>query len=663
VRVLAIDFGTSNTVAMVRTPDSRMRPLLFDGSPLLPSALYLNTDGKVLVGRDAERKARRDPARFEPNPKRRIDAGEVFIGGQSMPVPRLFAHLFARVATEARRQFGLPLDEVRLTYPARWGERRRSVLVEAASIAGFANPRLVAEPVGAAAYLTAVLGAAAPVGRSLGIYDLGGGAFDATVVRRTHSGFEVLAEEGLADVSGLDFDDAIMLHLRDTDVGGGVRWASIAYPADAKDHWRRELLYEDVRGAKEMLSRAASTDIRLPRSERAVYLTRETLEDLVRPSLVRTVSSLRRAIDSARLRPKDLVGIFLVGGSSRIPLVGHLIHTELGVAPTTLEQPETVVVEGALCIGASRAHVPVTASWPAQGWSLPVSAAPVPQLPTSAGPFESLGVRTAVGAPHIAPMWIAPTSPAPIGNQSLGRLPDPARSSAVILGVAAYEDPAILDLPAVRNNVEDLAQLLCQPRFGGFQRDRVHVVLDPAQTNVAAQVARIARETQDVLLVYYAGHGLVDDDGDLYLGLRGTMAEDVPFTALPFHLLRRAVIESPAQARVAILDCCYSGRAIMAMAAGAQLNGQLHIAGAYTLTATAANVTAHAPVGERHTAFTGGLIEVLTTGVPGAGDLLRLADLHPVLSAKLASRNRPRPRQQGSDTVGQLALTRNRAGS
>jgi molecular chaperone DnaK len=103
MRVLGIDFGTSNTVAMVRTADARMRPLLFDGSPLLPSALYFNTDGKVLVGRDAERNARLDPARFEPNPKRRIDDGEVFIGDHPMPVPRLFAHVLSQVNAEARR--------------------------------------------------------------------------------------------------------------------------------------------------------------------------------------------------------------------------------------------------------------------------------------------------------------------------------------------------------------------------------------------------------------------------------------------------------------------------------------------------------------------------------------------------------------------------------
>src|SRR6266511_1503739 len=87
LRVLGIDFGTSNTVGMLRTHDGRVRPLLFDGSPLLPSAVYLNPDRRMLVGRDAERNARLDPSRFEPNPKRRIDDGQIFLGEVALPVP------------------------------------------------------------------------------------------------------------------------------------------------------------------------------------------------------------------------------------------------------------------------------------------------------------------------------------------------------------------------------------------------------------------------------------------------------------------------------------------------------------------------------------------------------------------------------------------------
>ncbi|MFG2040201.1 Hsp70 family protein [Dactylosporangium sp. NPDC048998] len=425
MRVLGIDFGTSNTVAMVRTPDARMRPLLFDGSPLLPSALYFNTDGKVLVGRDAERNARLDPARFEPNPKRRIDDGEVFIGEHPMPVPRLFAHVLSQVNAEARRQLGGAPEEVRLTHPARWGERRRSLLVEAARLAGLSDrPRLIAEPVGAASYFTAVLGSAVPVGRSLAIYDLGGGTFDATVVRRTQSGFEVLAEDGVADIGGLDFDHAIIEHLGKTySQSHPEKWASLANPTDASDRRLRRMLYEDVRGAKEMLSRTASTDVHLPSMEIDAHLTREELETLVKPYLERTVACLRRAIEQARLQPKDLVGIFLVGGSSRIPLAAHLIHTELGVAPTTLEQPETVVVEGALCIGAAVA--PVRTSGTPRQVAPPPQQRPVPaatHAPVSAAPMSGVPVSPAVQRPPVVPQRPA-VVPQPVVQQPVPRPP------------------------------------------------------------------------------------------------------------------------------------------------------------------------------------------------------------------------------------------------
>jgi hypothetical protein len=422
MRVLAIDFGTSNTVAMIRTSDGRMRPLLFDGSPLLPSAVYLNTDGRTLVGRDAERHARLDPSRFEPNPKRRIDDGQIFLGDRELPVPQVFSQVLAQVVGEARRQLGGPPQEARLTHPARWGERRRSLLVEAARLAGLGNPRLIAEPVGAASYFTAVHGAQIPVGRSLAIYDLGGGTFDATVVRRTRTGFEVLAEEGLADVGGLDFDHAIVEHLGKTYQASHPQlWAQLANPTDAGDRRHRRLLYEDVRGAKEMLSRTSSADIHLPALEVDAHLTRDELEGMVRPYLERTVECLRRTVDSARLTPTDLVGIFLVGGSSRIPLAAHLIHSELGLAPTTLEQPETVVVEGALCIGVARpaggghSGVPRTVAPPMRpaGPQRPVSGQPAagPVRPPQPQPMQQPMQQP---MPPAAMPGVRPTSGGPV---------------------------------------------------------------------------------------------------------------------------------------------------------------------------------------------------------------------------------------------------------
>jgi molecular chaperone DnaK (HSP70) len=436
MRVLGIDFGTSNTVAMLRMPDGRVRPLLFDGSPLLPSSIYLAPDGRMLVGRDAERNARVDPTRFEPNPKRRIDDGTVFLGDQEIPVPKVFSYVLEQVLTEARRQVGGIPEQLRMTHPARWGERRRSLLVEAARLAGLPRPQLIPEPVGAASYFTSVLGTAVPVGRSLAIYDLGGGTFDATVVRRTQTGFEVLAEEGLPDVGGLDFDHAIVEHLgRTYQQSHPDVWAKLINPRDAGDRRYRRMLYEDVRGAKEMLSRTSSSDIHLPALEVDAHLTREELESLIRPNLERTVECLKRTLGEARLTPRDLVGIFLVGGSSRIPMAGHLIHTELGTAPTTLEQPETVVVEGAVAIGGGG---PPAGQRPLSGPArvMPARPGPMPPprpMPPPPRPVAPVAARPAppqmrpMQAPmQASPMQARPMAPPPQQQQAPPPMPRPA---------------------------------------------------------------------------------------------------------------------------------------------------------------------------------------------------------------------------------------------
>src|SRR5579859_1330043 len=147
---LGVDFGTSNTVAVLRWPDGRARPLIVDGSPLLPSSVYADPSGTILVGRDAVHSARLDPARFEPNPKRRIDDQSVLLGDRELPVVELVAAVLGRVAEEARRTTGgAPIQPVTLTCPAAWGPTRRGVLIAAAAKAGWPGVRLVEEPVAA----------------------------------------------------------------------------------------------------------------------------------------------------------------------------------------------------------------------------------------------------------------------------------------------------------------------------------------------------------------------------------------------------------------------------------------------------------------------------------------------------------------------------------
>src|SRR5215813_1426582 len=128
---LVIDLGTCHTVAVVRRDAQAPRPLLFDGSPLLPSGVYRDERGALSVGRDAERLSQLDPTRFEPYPKRCVDDGVVLLGDAATPVVDLLAALLRRVVGEASPEDGTP-RQVTLTCPADWGPRRREVLRTAA---------------------------------------------------------------------------------------------------------------------------------------------------------------------------------------------------------------------------------------------------------------------------------------------------------------------------------------------------------------------------------------------------------------------------------------------------------------------------------------------------------------------------------------------------
>ncbi|WP_239160787.1 substrate-binding domain-containing protein [Virgisporangium ochraceum] len=346
---LGVDFGTSNTVAVLRWPDGHVRPLLFDGSPLLPSAVFADPAGGLLVGRDAVHAARVDPGSFEPHPKRRVDEGTVLLGAAEVAVTDLFAAVLGRVVAEVDRVAPARPSTVVLTHPASWGPRRRDLLAAAATAVGMAGVRLVPEPVAAAAYLVRMAGVRVPVGGHAVVYDLGAGTFDATVLRRTADGFDVLASRGLDDAGGLDVDAALVESLgavyrpRDPDV-----WHRLTAPATPADRRASAQVWNDVRTAKETLSRLAATLVHLPLLDVDAPIGREHLDEVARPVVDRTVEATAAVIRQAGLRPADVAGVFLVGGASRLPLVATRLHATLGLTAFVTEQPELVVAEGSL---------------------------------------------------------------------------------------------------------------------------------------------------------------------------------------------------------------------------------------------------------------------------------------------------------------------------
>ena len=429
---LGVDFGTSNTVAVARWPDGRARPLLVDGSPLLPSAVYAQPDGTLVVGRDAVHSARLDPARFEPNPKRRIDDGLVLLGDRELPVEDLIAAVLARVAEEWRRAVGEVEADVTLTCPATWGAARRTLLAEAAARAGLANVRLVAEPVAAATYFAEVLGRDVPIGSVVVVHDFGAGTFDASVVARTSSGFEVMAVDGRDDIGGLDVDAAIIEHLR-TD-----EWQRLLEPTTLEERRAQRQLWDDARIAKERLSRNQSADFVVPLLDTEVHLTRDELEQVARPVLDQTVRVTKALLDWANLPPGRLAGVFLVGGASRIPLVATLLHRELDEAPVVIEQPELVVAEGSILADAALLAQDPAAPGPTAELRListgraenaTVRVAAVPQTPSPPHPGDS-------------PAGRAPAAPVPAQRLSSADTPGQASAPPAMSGHASVPSPA-----------------------------------------------------------------------------------------------------------------------------------------------------------------------------------------------------------------------------
>ncbi len=200
-------------------------------------------------------------------------------------------------------------------------------------------------------------------------------------------------------------------------------------------------------------------------------------------------------------------------------------------------------------------------------------------------------------------------------TMSVVQTPDRNRSTAVLISTGSFTDVRLPALPAVSRNLADLRRTLTSDR-GMFEASRVHL-LDQADHTHLTTIGRLTRATDDTLLVYYSGHGLNEND-DLYLAYTNTDRDEPQLTALPYQTLRYLVTASPARRCIVILDCCFSGKVIEWMSGDQTPTGELDIQGTYILTATGTSQKAIAPIGERHTAFTGALLRLLGDGLDKA---------------------------------------------
>jgi ABC-type multidrug transport system ATPase subunit len=241
-------------------------------------------------------------------------------------------------------------------------------------------------------------------------------------------------------------------------------------------------------------------------------------------------------------------------------------------------------------------------------------------------------------------------------------LPNPATAHAVLIGISGYQ--RLAELPAVANNLSALAAALQDPLLWGLPPQNCTIVADPGSVDeVLEAVHSAAGSAQSALLVYFAGHGLTDETGELLLGLADSNAERLHRT-VRFADIRREVTVTArgCRAKVVILDCCFSGRAMSGfMADPDQFVIRAAVDGAYLMTATSETALALAPPGARYTAFTGALLGTLHNGIPGGPAVLDLDTLFKQVETEMRAAGLPRPHRRSRDSGHLIGLVRNRA--
>jgi molecular chaperone HscA len=353
-RAVGIDLGTTNSlVATVRHGLAVVLPDA-EGRPLVPSIVRYSEDA-VDTGYAAMAKQAVDPQntivsvkrlmgrglrdldddrRF---PYRFVDApGMVRIAtrsGVKSPV-EISADLLKSLRERAEASLGGAIDGAVVTVPAYFDDAQRQATKDAAKLAGLPILRLLNEPT-AAAIAYGLDNAAEGV---YAVYDLGGGTFDISILRLSRGVFEVLATNGDSALGGDDFDHRVFCWIIEA-----AKLPPLS-PADAR------LLLVKSRVAKENLSDHDDAAILATLSDGTkvdVLLTRAIFTEITKNLVNKTMQPVKRALRDAQMSPRDIKGVVLVGGATRMPQVRRAVAEHFGQPPLTNLNPDEVVALGA----------------------------------------------------------------------------------------------------------------------------------------------------------------------------------------------------------------------------------------------------------------------------------------------------------------------------
>ncbi len=368
-KVIGIDLGTTNSCVAVMEGSEPKVIENAEGLRTTPSVVAFSDEGERLIGQPALRQAVTNPGNTFYAIKRLIgrqfadptvkkdqdmvpynivkgDNGDAWVEarGESYAPSQISAFVLQKMKETAEAYLGETVTQAVITVPAYFNDAQRQATKDAGKIAGLEVLRIINEPTAAAlAY-----GLEKQDGKTIAVYDLGGGTFDISILEIGDGVFEVKATNGDTFLGGEDFDLRIVDFLADEfkkDQGIDLR----------NDKLALQRLREEAEKAKKELSSAAQYEVNLPYitadasgpKHLNVKVTRAKFESLVEDLVKRTVDPCKAALKDAGMTPNDIDEVVLVGGMTRMPKIQETVEQFFGKAPHKGVNPDEVVAKGA----------------------------------------------------------------------------------------------------------------------------------------------------------------------------------------------------------------------------------------------------------------------------------------------------------------------------
>ncbi len=349
-KVLGIDLGTTFSCMSIMEAGKPIVIPNAEGGRTTASIVAFTKDGERLVGSLAKRQAVTNPQRTIQSIKRKMGTQEkIKIDDKNYSPQEISAMILQKMKIDAEAYLGEKITKAVVTVPAYFNDAQRTATKDAGKIAGLDVMRIINEPTASAlAY-----GIDKEQDATVLVYDLGGGTFDVSILTLGDGVFEVKSTAGNNHLGGDDFDKRVQDYLlEEFKKKEGV---------DLKnDPYAMQRLRDASENAKIELSQRQSTNINLPYITTDasgpkflnIDLTRSKLEQLIGDLVESTAGPVKQALSDAKLEPKDIDHVLLVGGSIRVPMVQDLVKKLLGKDPDKGINPDECVALGAGIQGA-----------------------------------------------------------------------------------------------------------------------------------------------------------------------------------------------------------------------------------------------------------------------------------------------------------------------